>query len=152
MKIRTLFLVGLICLTVMGMVQAQFVSADELVEIETNLSVDFVHPGSSFQAAVIANLQPTWHVNAHQPTLEYLIPTELTLESVDGLTLGETRYPESIRLKFEFAKEELDVYEGRVIMRFPVSVSPDASGERVIQGSFRYQACNNEICLAPTRK
>ena len=152
MKIRTFLTVWLACLAVMGMAQAQFINADELVEIEAALSVDHVHPGSSFQVAVIATLQPDWHVNAHQPTLEYLIPTQLELESVSGLIFGEVRYPESVRLKFEFAAEELDVYEGRVIMRFPVMVSPDAVGGPIIQGSFRYQACNHEICLAPTRK
>lgn len=152
MKIRTVLTALLACFTVLGMAQAQFISAGELVEIETALSVDHVHPGSSFQVAVIAILQEDWHVNAHQPTLEYLIPTRLALESVDGLTFGEILYPESHRVKFEFAKEELDVYQGRVIMRFPVIVSNDASGEPMIRASFRYQACNNEICLAPARK
>jgi len=81
-----------------------------------------------------------------------LIPSGVDLESVEGLTFGEIQYPESVRIQFAFAKEELDVYEGRIIMRFPVIVSNDASGEPIIRGSFRYQACNNEICLAPARK
>jgi len=141
-----------VCLGLMRMSSAQFISADELVEVETALSVDHVHPGSSFQVAVIATLEEGWHVNAHQPNLEYLIPTQLDLEPIEGLTFGEILYPESVRLKFQFAQEELDVYEGRVIMRLPVTISGDASGEPSIRGSFRYQACNDEICLAPTRK
>ncbi len=152
MKIRIAFVSLLVCLGLMRMSSAQFISADELVEVETALSVDHVHPGSSFQVAVIATLEEGWHVNAHQPSLEYLIPTQLDLEPIEGLTFGEILYPESVRLKFQFAQEELDVYEGRVIMRLPVTISGDASGEPSIRGSFRYQACNDEICLAPTRK
>jgi thiol:disulfide interchange protein DsbD len=152
MKIRTVLIALVACFAVLGLAQAQGISASELVQVETALSVDHVHPGSSFQVAVIAVLKENWHINAHEPTLEYLIPSGVDLESVEGLTFGEIQYPESVRIQFAFAKEELDVYEGRIIMRFPVIVSNDASGEPIIRGSFRYQACNNEICLAPARK
>ncbi|MDA2923569.1 thioredoxin family protein [Acidobacteria bacterium AH-259-L09] len=130
--------------------QAQLLSGEKLVKIETALSVDNVHPGSSFQVAVIADLQEGWHINAHQPTLSYLIPTQLSLEAVDGFTFGEIQYPDAVRLKFAFAEQELDVYEGRVIVRFPVTIAQSSSpGQKVMQGTFRYQACNDEICLAP---
>ena len=138
---------------VMGTAQAQLMTGEKLIKIETAVSVDTVHPGSSFQVAVIGDLEKGWHVNAHQPTLEYLIPTELNLEPVEGLTFGEIQYPEAVRLKFAFADQELDVYEGRVIIRFPVSIAGgDTPGEKVIQGTFRYQACNDQVCLAPARQ
>ena len=137
-------------LLLVGTAQAQLMSGEQLVKIQTALSVDTVHPGSSFQVAVIGDLEEGWHVNAHQPTLEYLIPTELNLEPVEGLTFGEIQYPEAVRLTFAFAAEELDVYEGRVIIRFPVSIAGnDFPGERVVRGTFRYQACNDQVCLAP---
>jgi thiol:disulfide interchange protein DsbD len=133
-----------------GWVQAQFTSAESLVKIQTAVSVDTVHPGSSFQVAVIGDVEEGWHVNANPPTLEYLIPTELKLESVDGFTFGKMQYPEAARLKFAFADQELDVYEGRVIIRFPVSIAGgEQPDEKVIEGTFRYQACNDQICLAP---
>lgn len=152
MSIRIALIGFLILFAVTGIVQAQIFSVDELVEIETVSSVDHIHPGSIFQVAVIAILKPDWHVNSHQPTLEYLIPTQLILQPTAGLTFGEVVYPESIRLKFDFAEEELDVYEGRVIMRFPVVVAADINGEQYIKGSFQYQACNNSICLAPAQE
>ncbi|MDA2932799.1 thioredoxin family protein [Acidobacteria bacterium AH-259-D05] len=153
MKIRPVYLLLLMCLTLLGTVRAQLMSGEQLVGIETALSVDRVHPGSSFQVAVIANLEEGWHINAHQPTLEYLIPTELTLEPIEGVTFGEIQYPEGVRLQFAFAEQELDVYEGRVVIRFPVTLAPSNSpGQKVIQGNLRYQACNDQICLAPVRK
>ena len=127
MKIRLACLALWIGWIATGGVQAQFMSGQELVELETALSVDTVHPGSSFQVAVIVEVEEGWHVNANPPSLEYLIPTELRLEPVEGLTFGEVQYPEAKRLKFAFADSELDVYEGRVIVRFPVSIASGAS-------------------------
>ena len=150
MRIRSAYLALWIGLMATGWVQAQFTSAESLVKIQTAVSVDTVHPGSSFQVAVIGDVEEGWHVNANPPTLEYLIPTELKLESVDGFTFGKMQYPEAARLKFAFADQELDVYEGRVIIRFPVSIAGgEQPGEKVIEGTFRYQACNDQICLAP---
>jgi len=150
MRIRSAYLALWIGLMATGWVQAQFTSAESLVKIQTAVSVDTVHPGSSFQVAVIGDVEEGWHVNANPPTLEYLIPTELKLESVDGFTFGKMQYPEAARLKFAFADQELDVYEGRVIIRFPVSIAGgEQPDEKVIEGTFRYQACNDQICLAP---
>jgi thiol:disulfide interchange protein DsbD len=153
MKTRLAYLAFWIGLMPTAGVQAQVTSGQDLVEIETALSVDTVHPGSSFQVAVIAEVKEGWHVNANPPSLEYLIPTEFKLEPVDGFTFGEVQYPEALRLKFAFADQELDVYEGRVIIRFPVSIAGgEQPGEKVIEGTFRYQACNDEICLAPANQ
>ncbi len=150
MKNRRAYLALWIGLMTTGWSQAQLMSGENLVKIQTALSVDTVHPGSSFQVAVIGEVLEGWHVNANPPTLEYLIPTELKLEPVEGFTFGKMQYPEAIRLKFDFAAEALDVYEGRVIIRFPVSIAKgDLPGEKVIEGTFRYQACNDQLCLAP---
>jgi len=153
MKIRSAYLALWMGLMTSGWVQAQSISGESLVKIQTAASVDTVHPGSSFQVAVIGDVEEGWHVNANPPTLEYLIPTELTLEPVDAFTFGKMQYPEATRLKFAFADQELDVYEGRVIIRFPVSIAgDDLPGEKVIEGTFRYQACNDQICLAPVNQ
>jgi thiol:disulfide interchange protein DsbD len=153
MKIRPAYLALWIGLMTMGSVQAQFMRAENLVKIQSATSVDTVHPGSSFQVAVIGDVEEGWHVNANPPTLEYLIPTEVKLEPVDGLTFGKMQYPQATRLKFAFAEEELDVYEGRVIIRFPVSIAGgEQPDEKVIEGTFRYQACNDQVCLAPVNQ
>ena len=125
MKIRSAYLALWMGLMTSGWVQAQSISGESLVKIQTPASVDTVHPGSSFQVAVIGDVEEGWHVNANPPTLEYLIPTELKLEPVDAFTFGKMQYPESTRLTFAFADQELDVYEGRVIIRFPVSIAGD---------------------------
>ncbi len=153
MKLSPAYLALWIGLMTMGWVQAQLMIAERLVQIQTAASVDTVHPGSSFQVAVIGEVEEGWHVNANPPTLEYLIPTEFKLEPVEGFTFGKMQYPEAVRLKFAFAAEELDVYEGRVVIGFPVSIARgEQPGEKVIEGTFRYQACNDQVCLAPVNQ
>ena len=131
----------------------QLLNGEGLLEVETVRSVDYVHPGGSFQIAVIAQLEEGWHVNANPPTLDYLIPAELVLESQNDFTFGEAQYPPSLQLKFSFADRVLDVYEGRFVVKVPVGVVGGAApGETVIRGLLRYQACNDEICLAPVQR
>lgn len=129
---------------------AQLTSSAEHVKTQTLLSVDNVHAGGTFQIAVIADLDEGWHVNAHKPTLDYLIPTALTLEPVAGLTFGEIKYPESINLKFDFAEEALDVYEKRIVMNFSVTVArEEMPAPKMVKGTLEFQACNDQMCLAP---
>lgn len=145
-----MYLALLVSLILVGTTQAQLMTGEKLVTTRPALSVDNVHPGSTFQVAVIADLEKGWHINAHKPTLDYLIPTELKLEPVEGLTFGQIEYPASMKLKFDFAEQELDVYEQRVIMRFPITVAQSESpGQKIIKGALQYQACSNEVCLAP---
>jgi thiol:disulfide interchange protein DsbD len=149
MKKQTILLLVLLPIR---MAQAQLMSGEALVKTRTVLSVDNVHPGSGFQVAVIAELEQGWHINAHKPTLEYLIPTTLSLEPAEGFTFGEIQYPEPIRLKFEFAEQELEVYEGQVILRFPVTVArKEPPRQKIINATLQYQACNDQVCLAPAR-
>lgn len=149
MTIRRAQLTLLVCLVLMVTTQAQLSSRD-LVRVQAELSVDNVHAGSAFQVAVIADLVEGWHINAHEPTLEYLIPTELSVEPVEGLNFGKTLYPDPVRVRFEFADQEFAVYEGRVIIRFPVVVARGESlGQKEIKATLQFQACSDQICLAP---
>jgi len=139
----------------MGWLQAQLMTGESLVKIQTALSVDTVHPGSSFQVAVIGEVEDGWHVNANPPTLEYLIPTEFKVEPLEGLTFGKMQYPEASRLKFDFAAEELDVYEGRVIIRFPVSIAGGGTCpvRRLLKAlSGTRLAMTRSVWLLPTRR
>jgi len=148
---KRLILWLLIGVVVSNTAQAQLAGSAEHVKTQTALSVDNVHPGSYFQIAVIAALEAGWHINAHKPTLDYLIPTELKLEAVPGLAFGAIEYPKPISLKFEFADETLEVYEGRIILRFSVTVARDEKpGFKTIKAALRFQACNDQMCLAPS--
>ncbi|HEY5056465.1 MAG TPA: protein-disulfide reductase DsbD N-terminal domain-containing protein [Acidobacteriaceae bacterium] len=90
---------------------------------------------------------PGYHVNSHKPTLDYLIPTALTVPPAAGLKPGEPTYPSGQPYAFAFdPKNKLSVYAGDFIVKLPVTAAP---GSHSIDASLRYQACNNASCFPP---
>ncbi|MCI0694820.1 thioredoxin family protein [candidate division KSB1 bacterium] len=128
-------------------------TSDSKVQVSILLSVNKVHPGSQFQAAVMLDIQDRWHINAYVPSFDYLIGTELKLAPPEGVQVIEIRYPESKKLSriSRDAEEALDVYEGRSPVFVVLQVSHDiAVGAHQINGSLRVQACDDQVCLAPS--
>ena len=76
--------------------------------------MDGVRSGDALQIAIVLTIQPGYHINAHVPSLDYLIPTRLAFDTSDAVRMAEPQYPQPIRRTFEFAPgQPLDVYEGR---------------------------------------
>jgi thiol:disulfide interchange protein DsbD len=122
----------------------------DVLSVEGFVSVDQAPRGSSLQIAVQVEIVPPWHVNAHVPTGEFMVPTELFLEAESGINLGRIVYPKAEIVSLEFSQEELAVYEGRVVLGATASVSESAElGPTTISGFLAYQACNDETCLPP---
>lgn len=128
-------------------------SAQENGEIATarlRSSVDKFKPGSSHRIAVELTIQKPYHINSHQPSEAYLIPTTLELETPEGVTLGRIKYPEAELKQFAFSETPLAVYEGTVHLFTTVTIVPDFAGKEVVlKGTVGYQACDDETCLPP---
>ena len=108
-------------------------------------------PGSTARLAAVLAIERGWHVNAHEPTFEWLIPTELELETPAGLPATEVRYPEAEHKTFTFAEDQpLAVYEGTVtiVAALPVPAGT-AAGSHPLSAAVRYQACDDRSCLPP---
>ncbi len=88
-----------------------------------------------------------WHVNAHPASLPFLIPTTVEPAAPDGAPALRVEYPEGQALRPAFAPEAIQVYEGTV--EFPVPLTDgEPAPERV---AVRFQACDHQICLPPSR-
>jgi thiol:disulfide interchange protein DsbD len=115
-------------------------------------SVDRAAAGSKFEAAVVMEIPTPFHVNAHKPSEDYLRPTTLTLQRAPGLTFGAVNYPAPQSKLFSFSKQPLLVYEGRLVMRAPVTVARTAKpGAVVVKGDVEYQTCNDKQCYIPRK-
>ncbi len=106
--------------------------------------------GGQADVAVLVSVTPGWHVNAHEPTLPTLIPTELTVDGPPGVRLADVEYPEPFYEHFGFAGQELAVYEGEFPIVALIAAEPEAAGTAEITFRLGYQACDNEVCLPPT--
>ncbi|HEY8997419.1 MAG TPA: protein-disulfide reductase DsbD N-terminal domain-containing protein [Edaphobacter sp.] len=88
-----------------------------------------------------------YHTNSHTPKSELLIPTNLTLKPVQGVTASTAVYPAGTSYSFSFEpNEKLDVYTGTFTVKVPVVAT---AGAHTIEGALRYQACDNAACYPP---
>jgi thiol:disulfide interchange protein DsbD len=101
------------------------------------------------EAVVELVVEPAWHVNAHEPRDEFLIPTTLTLQPPPGVTVGAVRYPPPVERRLPFAGDHsLLLYEGTVRLSAPLAGAP-APDAPPLRATLRYQACDATRCLPP---
>jgi len=90
---------------------------------------------------------PGFHINSHTPNSQFLIPTALTLQPADGVKLGAPQYPAGVPYSFPFDPGvKADVYYGSFTVKLPVVA---AAGDHAIDGTLKYQACDNASCYPP---
>jgi DsbC/DsbD-like thiol-disulfide interchange protein len=106
---------------------------------------------SEFKIALVLTIRDGFHVNARQASASYLIPTDVKADLPPGFKLGEVVYPKGELHTFPFSKQPLNVYQGKAVVRVPVTALANAPlGVQHIPMKLHYQACNNEVCLPPT--
>jgi thiol:disulfide interchange protein DsbD len=128
----------------------QMPSGRDVVSPSAYASLDPVARGGAFQFAVVLKIRDGFHINARQPSADYLIATELRPDVPAGFKPGEITYPKGELHTFSFSKKPLNVYEDKVIIRMALNVLPGAPlGAQHIPMKLRYQACSNEVCLPP---
>jgi thiol:disulfide interchange protein DsbD len=125
-------------------------SSADLVTAEARLASSPVPAGGTARGALVFTIQDGWHVNAHRPTFDYLIGTQLSWETSDTLAVADLRYPEPHALDLDFAGQPIDVYEGTASIGFTVEpAAATAPGTYALPGRLRVQACNDRTCLQP---
>jgi thiol:disulfide interchange protein DsbD len=125
--------------------------SDRVVKASAYSSVDAVRPGDKFKVAVALEVGEGYHINAHHPSLDFLIPTTVKFEAPKGISFSEEKYPAPKHRKFEFAPDtELAVHEGTLFITADVQAEKTLSpGAQTIGVMVTVQACNNSQCLAP---
>ncbi len=126
--------------------------AASIVQPLAYVSLQPVPRGRAFDIAVVAKISPGFHVNAHEPSEDYLIPTKVTADLPPGVRLVETTYPRGVMRGFQFSKTPLRVYESSFTVRMKLRAESAAPlGARKINLTVNYQACNQDSCLPPTK-
>jgi thiol:disulfide interchange protein DsbD len=130
--------------------EGELPAPEDVVAVSAYISLSGVHPGGSGVLALVGDTLPGWHVNAHLPSEDFLIPTEVAISAPAGLTFREPDYPEGELVQFQFADMALRVYDGRFLTGAGFRVAEDVPpGPLEISGSMTYQACSDQICLPP---
>lgn len=157
---KTKYSVGLILLLLVTVVTVRFSVAQpssggmsstlDKVDIESIARLDTVKAGGEVQFAVMMDIQNGWHLNAHNPTLDYLIGVNLNMDASEHATVSDIQYPNPKQIQFSFAQDMLDVYEGTPAILVKMKTSRDIEpGAYNISGVLIVQACSDKVCLPP---
>ena len=132
-------------------VPAQMPSGRDVVAPAAYASLDPIGRGSAFQLAVVLKIREGFHINARQPSADYLIPTDVRADLPAGFKAGDVSYPKGELRNFSFSKEPLNVYEDKAVIRMAFSALPAAPlGALHIPLKVHYQASSTDACLPPT--
>src|SRR6202166_1655022 len=127
-------------------------AAAKVLQPQAYVSLQPVPRGRAFQVAVVAKISPGFHINAHVPSEDYLIPTKVMADLSPGVFLVETTYPRGVMRAFRFSKTPLRVYEGSFTVLMKLRANGSAPlGPQKIGLTVGYQACNQDACLPPTK-
>ena len=90
------------------------------------------------------------HVQANKPREEGLIPTVLTLDAPEGVTINELVYPEATEFAVAGFDQPLLVYGHDFVIGVRATVAATVPlGTVTIPARVRYQACNDSVCFLP---
>lgn len=121
------------------------------VSVEVISGQETITSGSEAEFAISMDIDDGWHLNAHNPPLDYLIGVKLEMETSNRAIVSDIQYPKPLQKKFSFAEEILDVYEGtsHVLLKAKSSSNLE-KGSYTLKGQFTIQACSDEVCLPPS--
>ncbi|MDQ1706961.1 MAG: hypothetical protein QOJ88_172 [Pyrinomonadaceae bacterium] len=106
--------------------------------------------GHTTQGTISLDVPRGYHVNSNRPLEKFLIATQLQIEAPKGVRVGPVIYPRPWLRSLKFSKTKVSVFEGRVTMRFSVTVPANFSGNSAeLKARLRLQSCNDDTCFSP---
>ena len=91
------------------------------------------------------NIASGWHIQASNPTDDYLIPTRLSLDT-DIAKIIQIDYPLAEDLQFPFAERAIAVYTDSLNVPLTLSFK---TRPQTLALLLTYQACDSTRCLSP---
>ena len=110
--------------------------------------------GGALRIAVVLDIEGDYHVNAHQTSQSFQVPTSLAPGPSGAVRWGAVRYPPGRVFAPSWAEgEELAVYAGRTILLVEAQVADDApTGETPLRLKLSYQGCDARSCYQPASR
>lgn len=113
-----------------------------------------VSPGD--RLTVNIRVSPHRRIHVYAPENPEYIPVSVSFTAAPGLTFGAPRFPEPMEYFFAPLAEVVKVYSEPFTIAQPVTVqdplppgSTGADGRMVMEGTVRYQACDDKVCFPP---
>ena len=110
-----------------------------------------LHAGDTARVALRVSLPEGLHTQSNKPRDPLLIPTQLTIDAPVGVTVKEVVFPPSTDLKQAGQDQPLAVFEQTFGIGVQLAIAPAVPvGKLVVPVHLRYQACDANLCYAPS--
>jgi hypothetical protein len=106
-----------------------------------------VAPGERVALLIDIDLQAGMHVYA--PGVEGYIPIEWKMEDASGVEAQAAVFPQAEKLYLKAIDETVPAYRSHFRLIRDVTIAAGASGPLSIEGTLRYQACDDRLCYIP---
>jgi hypothetical protein len=121
----------------------------------TSVSNSLVRGGHRIALVIEVELKPNMHVYA--PGVEGYIPIDWKIKDSEAWTTHPVSYPAAEKLFLKAINETVPVYKGRLRLTRDITIGQEAkvkpvvdqSGTFVLEGTLRYQACDDRQCFIP---
>ena len=125
------------------------------LKLTSTSSNSIVGPGHRVALTLDIDLAPNMHVYA--PGVEGYIAIDWKMKESDAAAAHEVNYPASEKLHLKAIDETVPVYRGQFRLTRDVTIGQDAkvrpaidsSGRFTVEGTLRYQACDDRVCYIP---
>jgi thiol:disulfide interchange protein DsbD len=119
-------------------------------ELRALVESDSVRAGGPVRLALVVSLPEGFHTQSNRPRDPLLIPTVLTFDPPEGLTVDEIVWPPSTDFTVAGQDQPLAVFDHQFAIGVGVALAASvASGALVVPAHLRYQACNENLCFPP---
>ena len=108
-----------------------------------------VAPGERVALTLDVDLGPNMHVYA--PGVEGYIPIDWKMEDSGAAEVHAPAFPRAEKLYLKAIDETVPAYRNHFRLLRDITIKPavDGSGHFTVDGSLRYQACDDRVCYIP---
>jgi hypothetical protein len=129
--------------------------AGKQLKLEARTSNVVVAAGQRVLLTLDIEMKPNMHVYA--PGVEGYIPIDWKMKESDAEAAQEASYPPSEKLHLAAIDETVPVYRDHFRLTREITIGQDAkvrplldsSGKFTVEGTLRYQACDDRVCYIP---
>lgn len=148
MRSFSVFIAGTaLALGLAGSLMAQ--SGKPVLQLKPIQETEEPRAGEKLRLSLRVSLPEGFHVQSDSPRDPAFIPTVLTIEPAEGITIDSIIYPKAVDLKQ--SGQTLAVFEHEFVIGVRASVARNIEpGDWVLKAKLSYQACNDKACYPPT--
>jgi thiol:disulfide interchange protein DsbD len=149
---KTLLISALLLAPLWSPAYAQLTPSKEKVDFSFVPGTEKYEPSASHRLLFRLKFKEGWHSQSHNPTMESLVPTALTVTAESaGITIGRVIYPEGKLTTFSFSPQPLSTFAQTTYIGVTVAVDPStAPGNYKLKAKLKIQACDDKSCLVPS--